>query len=248
MCFGPDAVPPAPPQRGKLDIQERRTVSAADGSLVAATLATTTAPDPPGIVVLPDVRGLHPYYEEFLGLLAGAGMHAVGMDLYSRTAGPYHRDEGFDYVPHRAVVTDANLVADAAAGATVLRNLGCGRIFALGFCFGGRAALLQAAEPGWSGAAGFYPWPTRVGPEGRSPLEDARAGQVRAPVLVLYGGADEKITAEDRTSYAHALEEAGVTATSITFEGAPHSFFDRHKAAYAEACHEAWSHLIDFVG
>lgn len=246
MCFGPEAAPPASPRSGLLAGSERTALRSRDGAAPAATLARTTEQDAPGVVVIPDVRGLHPYYEQLAGTLAAAGVHAVALDPYSRTAGTEHRDVDFDYPPHRAAVTDTHLVSDAAAGAEALRGIGVSRCYGLGFCFGGRAALLLAAEPGWSGVVAFYGPPTRVGPEGRSPLEDARAGRVRSRVLALFGGAD-KMGAEPPAAYEEALTAADVPHETVVYPGAPHSFFDRHADDHADACDDAWRRVLDFI-
>ncbi|MGH2734396.1 MAG: dienelactone hydrolase family protein, partial [Actinomycetota bacterium] len=194
MCFEPTARPPAPPRSGFLAGSERISLTAGDGNVIPARLATTTEDGGPGVVVLPDVRGLHAYYEALADEFAGAGIHALAIDLFGRTAGPNYRDEGFDYGPHRAAANDAGVRADALAARERLAAAGCERIFALGFCFGGRGAFMQASQPGVAGAVGFYGWPARAEEGGMSPIDEARDGLVRAPVLALYGGADENIT------------------------------------------------------
>ena len=55
-----------------------------------------------GIVVLPDVRGLHPLFEELALRFAEAGAHAVAIDYFSRRPTPTDRGEGFDYQSHVA--------------------------------------------------------------------------------------------------------------------------------------------------
>jgi carboxymethylenebutenolidase len=248
VCFGASARPPEPPVGGRLVGSGRRNLTSGDGTAFAATLATTTGEDAPGIVVLPDVRGLHPYYEDLAGRLADAGVHALAIDLYGRTAGAAHRDESFEYAPHRAAVRDEEVRADVAAAAEVLRAEGAKAVHVMGFCFGGRAAFMQASQPGVAGAIGFYGWPAGAGDEGRSPIDEARAGLVRAPVLALYGGADEKITPDQIDAYDRALEAAGVPHETVVYPGAPHSFFDRKMADHAEACADAWARILRFVG
>lgn len=247
MCFGPEAAPPVPSRSGLLAGSEQVTLLARDGAAPAATLARTTEQDAPGVVVLPDVRGLQPYYEQLAATFAAAGVHAVALDPYSRTAGTAHRDADFDHGPHRAAVTDRHLVDDAAAGAAALRETGVSRCYGLGFCFGGRTALLLASEPGWSGVVGFYGWPTRVGPEGRSPLEDARSGRPRCQVLALFGGADEKIGPEQRAQYEQALAAAGAAHETVVYPGAPHGFFDRHAHDHVDASDDAWRRVLDVI-
>jgi carboxymethylenebutenolidase len=242
MCFGPDAAVPPPPRAGHRGTVDRIVLDASDGTRIAATRATTTAVDAPGVVVLPDVRGLHPYYESLAEAFADAGVHAIALDLYGRTAGAEWRDADFDYAPHRQAATDAGIALDVQAG---LAALGSRRHYVLGFCFGGRAAFLQAGRTDVSGVVGFYGWPARED-NGLSPIGQARDGDVRAPVLALYGGADEKITAEHRRQYDDALTSAGVRHASVTYEGAPHSFFDRRMAEHAEACADAWQRVLRF--
>lgn len=247
MCFDADAEVPVAPRRGLLERSERLLLVASDGTDIAARTARTSRAGAPGIVLLPDVRGLHRYYEALAETIADAGVNAVTIDLYSRTAGAAYRGDDFDYPPHRAEVTDEQLDLDVRAAVTHLREDGIERIFTWGLCFGGRISLLQAAQPDVDGVVGFYPWPTREGPTGRSPVGDAQAGRVRVPVLAVYGGADEKITPGDREAYEQALTDAGVEHQTVVYDGAPHSFFDRRMAAFADVCGDAWHRVLDFV-
>jgi carboxymethylenebutenolidase len=221
---------------------------AEDGTRVAARLSRTTQAQPPGVVVLPDVRGLHPYYEDLAERLADAGAHAVAIDPYSRTAGTGYRDASFDYAPHRAAASDAAIRTDVRAAAAALREAGAERVFALGFCAGGRAAFMQASQPNITGVIGFYGSPAKEEEGGSSPTGEAEGGLVRAPVLALYGGADRGISAEQRVAYEQALQAAGVDHETIVYEGAPHSFFDRAMAEHQDACRDAWGRILLFIG
>ena len=247
MCFEASDRPPVPPRTGHLASSRRLTVEAEDGTEVAARLATAIEPDPPGAVLLPDVRGLHPYYEDLADRFADAGVHAIAIDHYSRTAGTGYRDADFDNRAHRSSVHDEHSRMDVAAAATALREAGADGIYALGFCKGGRAAFLQASQDGIAGVVGFYGWPARE-EDGRSPIGDALAGSVRARVLALYGGADEGITAEDVAAYDAALSGAGAVHETVVYPGAPHSFFDRKMVAHQDACVDAWRRVLTFMG
>jgi carboxymethylenebutenolidase len=105
--------------------------------------------------------------------------------------------------------------ADVRAAISHLEEAGIRQIFVLGFCFGGRAAFMQASQPGIAGVVGFYGVPTR-GEKGQTPVDEARAGLVQAPVLALYGGADEAITPADRDAYDAALASASSTRALST--------------------------------
>jgi carboxymethylenebutenolidase len=61
------------------------------------------------------------------------------------------------------------------------------------------------------------------------------------------GGADQAITAEDVEAFERALEEAGVEHELVTYDGAPHSFFDRSYEEHAEASEDAWGRMLAFI-
>jgi carboxymethylenebutenolidase len=247
MCFDRDALPPDPARTGMLSGSEATVLVADDGNHFAATVARTTEPASAGVVIVPDVRGLHRYYERLAEHLADAGVHAVAIDPYGRTAGAEHRDDDFDYQPHRAAVRDEGVRADVRAAAGMLRGNGATRAISIGFCFGGRASLMQASQEGIDGVIAFYGPPTQRAEGGRSPLDEAQAGAVRAPVLGLYGGGDRGIPVADVESYDRALDEAGVEHRIVVYPDAPHSFFDRKMTEHAEICRDAWASVLGFI-
>ena len=105
--------------------------------------------------------------------------------------------------------------------------------------------MQAAAGHGLSGVIGFYGRPG----EGRdgSPGAAASAGKFEAPVLALMGGADQGIPKEQVDEYEAALEAAGVEHEIVTYEGAPHSFFDRSYEEHAEAAADAWKRVLAFI-
>jgi carboxymethylenebutenolidase len=251
MCFDADARPPLPPIRGgALDARDL-TLTSRDGTSVAAYAARADTPSGAGIVIVPDVRGLHPYYEELALRFAEAGVHAVAIDLYSRSAGTAKRDAGFEYEPHVKQLDPDALNDDVAAAAAFLRSTEGGepeRLYSIGFCIGGRVSLLQAAGGlGLAGVIGFYPWP--VGPHRSGlPAPADEAPRFACGVLTIYGGADAGIPAEAREAFSRALAAGGVEHRSVVYEDAPHSFFDRKSADHADASAGAWRQILDFMG
>ena len=69
------------------------------------------------------------------------------------------------------------------------------------------------------------------------------AGEFECPVLGLFGGADEGIPQSLIDGFAIALDQAGVENEMIVYPNAPHSFFDRHQAQYAEQSADAWQRI-----
>jgi carboxymethylenebutenolidase len=249
MCFDHDSRPPLVPiAGGALDATEL-TVTAADGNRFTAFLARASEPSGAGIVILPDVRGLHAYYEELALRFAERGIDAIALDWFGRTAGLGRREEGFDYMPHVNATTWAGLSADIAAATTHLRSVdrAPSDVFTVGFCFGGRLSFL-AATLGLhlAGVIGFYGSPAGPGRAG-APEPVAVTDRIASPVLGLFGGADQGIPPESIAAFEAALEALGVDHRLIIYPGAPHSFFDRKAADYAEASEQAWVEVLAFI-
>lgn len=250
MCFDDDARPPLPPIRGGALDARGLTLRSRDGTEIAAHAARAEQPSRAGIVILPDVRGLHPYYEELTRRFAEAGVHAVAIDLYARTAGPGPRREGFEYQSHVLQLSPDTVNDDVAAAAAYLRTPEGGapdRHYSVGFCLGGRVSLLQAAAGiGLDGVIGLYPWP--VGPHRSNlPAPADEAPRFGCPVLVIYGGADAGIPAEAREAFDQAMDTAGIEHRTVVYPGAPHSFFDRKAVDFADASDAAWREMLDFM-
>ena len=61
------------------------------------------------------------------------------------------------------------------------------------------------------------------------------------------GGADPGIPAEDDARSTQALDAAGVEHEVVTYDGAPHSFFDRKQEEFAAASEDAWGRVLEFI-
>src|SRR5438477_509620 len=107
------------------------------------------------------------------------------------------------------------------------------------------ARLAAASGHGLGGAVGFYGRPGR-GQDG-SPGPAQLADRMEAPILALQAGADQNITGDDNAAFEDALRAAGVEHELVSYEGAPHSFFDRKQAEFAEASADAWQRVLDFI-
>ncbi len=248
MCFELDSVPPIPSIRGAAVSHDDLVLEASDGTRFAAFSASPEAPGGNGVVVLPDVRGLYRFYEELALRFAERGISAVAIDYFGRTAGVGKRDDDFPYMEHVQQTTNDGIQADTAAAVEYLRSPAggsCSAIFTVGFCYGGRNSWLAAASGhGLAGAVGFYGMPAeRNGVAGPT----QRAGEIAAPILALQAGDDANITAEHNEAFDRALADAGVEHEVITYDGAPHSFFDRRFEEFAAASDDAWARVLDFV-
>ena len=249
MCFDLDSRPPIPPLAGAAVDGERIRLKSADGATCLAFDAKATDSTGAGVVILPDVRGVHRFYEDLCLRFAERGIDSVAVDYFGRTADTDDRGEDFDYKAHIDAVEYENVMRDTAAAADQLRSRGVRHVFTMGFCFGGRLSFLCATRPELdvSGVIGFYGWPAAGTGRGGSPSPTELASEFRAPVLGLFGGADQGIPANVVTAFGDALTAAGVDNEIVTYPDAPHSFFDRKAADFQSASEDAWVKVLEFV-
>ena len=254
MCFDFDSRPPDLPR----DLvcrpiaggaaAELLTITSDDGTPFSAALAQAPEGDEPGVVIIPDVRGLYPFYVELAERFAEAGHDAIAFDYYGRTGGLGPRDDAFDYGPHREQVKLDPAIDDLAATAAELRKrTGGGPPVTVGFCFGGSLSFIAGASPDLdlAGVVGLYGVLDSSRFDGYGVL--TQAADMERPVLGLFGGADQAIPKEQVDEFESALSTAGVEHEIHVYPGAPHSFFDRKQQEFADESEEAWRRILGFL-
>src|SRR6266699_3525831 len=242
MCYSDDARVPLPPISGAASDQGDLVLTSSDGTKFGAYFARASKPTGAGMVVLPDVRGLHHFYKELAQRFAEAGIDAVAVDYFGRTAGMGDRSDRFEYASHVQDTTPEGIAMDTAAAITYLKSKDGGAVksvFTVGFCFGGSNSWNQSAQqPDVDGCIGFYGRPTRTEPF---------IPKMKAPILVLVAGNDQATTPEQAMEFKEQLEKAGVPFEQHVYLGAPHSFFDRSYQQWKDACDDAWKRMLDFI-
>jgi carboxymethylenebutenolidase len=245
MCHDQDSRPPAPPRTGDVAERGTLTLTSTDGTPFSAAFATPASPPSAGVVILPDVRGLHPYYVALAERFAQAGLAAVAIDWFGRTAGVCDstgtRPADFEFKPHVEQTTEDGIDADLAAALQYLR----GRtradlpVVTVGFCFGGSHS--------WRQAAGVLPLAGCIGFYGRTSRVGEAAERAVLPTLMLIAGADHATPVEESLALAATMRAAGADVETAVYDGAPHSFFDRASAEWQDACADAWERVLAFT-
>jgi carboxymethylenebutenolidase len=248
MCFDDGALVPQP--EGELGHVhgEQRVLTSGDGTEFSAYLALPegSATRDVSVLIYPDIRGLHAFYAQLAATFAGLGYPALGIDYFGRTAGLTERNDEFEHRPHVDQLTYPGLLADTQAGLAELAGKAPGNgVVTVGFCLGGTLSLMAAAHDlGLAGAVGFYAGMKRDFGEGTA-LD--QAGNITVPVLGLFGGADQGIPTEQVDDLDTRLDATGVDHEIVTYEGAPHSFFDRRAVDHAEATADSWRRIAAFL-
>jgi len=239
VCFSSDQHPPLPPRFSDVGDHGPTVLKAADGTRLAAYDAVPVTRRGASLVLLPDIRGMHPYYTDLAIAFAQAGIDTVAIDPYARTAGLSGRGEGFEFRSHADALERSSVTADARAATDRLASRSDDAVFTLGFCrFGAESWALAATDLGFAGCMGFYGKPGSV-------ME--LVPSMTTSLLVLAAGADAATSPEENAAFDRALTEAGVDHEFVEYAGAPHSFFDRSFAQWEEACSDAWERILGFV-
>ncbi|MGP3913034.1 dienelactone hydrolase family protein [Nonomuraea sp. 10N515B] len=240
MCHDIDSRPPAAPVvTGGVAAHGALEIGAADGNRFLAYRAAPAVPNGSNVLLLPDVRGFHPFYASLAHRFAEAGFHTLVMDYYGRSASTGSRDDAFDGFAHLALLEPHHVETDAAAAADAIRAWHPGPLFSVGFCLGGGYSWrLAASGLGLAGAVGFYGPPRFLGD---------RTAQPSAPLLMLLAGDDVATTPEQYATLTAAFDQAGKTYEAHVYDGAPHSFFDDSYDQWQEACTDAWHRILAFT-
>lgn len=252
MCIDTDSRPPIVPIAGGAVDGEDRVLASADGTRFLAYLSPAARPTGAGILILPDIRGLHPFYVELADRFAELGVDALAVDWYGRTARVARRGPDFDPEPHVPQLRYEALLADTRAAAADLRSAVGGRVsrlFAIGFCLGGRLGFLATTEGlDLAGVVGFYGRP--VGPivwGGPVPIDVL--DRAETPFLGIFAGADEYIPVAGVEQFRDALAARwpGPDHRVLIYPDTRHSFFDILADEYAEASASAWAETLAFL-
>ncbi|SMC18997.1 carboxymethylenebutenolidase [Andreprevotia lacus DSM 23236] len=222
-------------------------------SPLGAFPAYYAAPDQPGphpvVLVVQEIFGVHEHIRDIARRLAKLGYLAIAPELYHRQGDV----RGLEIAQIREIVftvPDIQVLADLDASLDwALANGGdAERIAITGFCWGGRITWLYAAhQPRLKAAVAWYGklrgFATDIQP--RYPLDVI--AELQAPVLALYGGADEGIPQPDLDLLQQQLTEAQSASQLQVYPGAPHAFHADYRPSYrAEAATDGWQRLREW--
>ena len=248
MCFDDDSHPPMPLSDDSSARGRELSLQASDGAAIIAYIATPGDQSVGQALILPDVRGLHNFYRELALRFADVGIQALVIDYFGRTAPYDKRDDTFQYMPHVERMTPETFSLDLAAGISYLRSQGGAPtpLVTVGFCIGGSLSFHAGTlDLGPDGVVGFYGGLTRT--RGSvTPAVDF-ADRIQTPLLGLFGGADSSIPREDIERFEETLRRAGTKHEIVVYPNAPHSFFDRKAAEFANASADAWTRIQGFI-
>lgn len=202
----------------------------------------------PTILVVQEIFGVHEYIKDTCRRFAKEGYLAIAPDLYMRQGDMSKVADVQGALAVAREVPDAQVMADLDATAAWARNNSGdpNELGITGFCWGGRITWLYAAHnPAVKAAVAWYG--RLVGQSSdktpKHPVEIA--GELKAPVLGLYGGADQGIPLDTVEQMKAAARAAGKQVEFHIYEGAPHAFHADYRPSYRkEAAEDGWKRAL----
>jgi len=206
----------------------------------------------PGVVMVPNWRGINASAIEKATQLAGEGYVVLVADMYGKTNRPASNEQAAALV--RPLMADRTVLRRRAAAALdALRQqaahapLDATRIGAVGFCFGG-STVLEMARAGLplAGVVSLH------GGLSTSVPAAPDSGAI-PPILVLNGAADRSVSTQDITGFAAEMDAAGADWQFVNFSGAVHCFAESDANSppnclyHPQAARRAWRMMDDFL-
>lgn len=224
----------------------------ADGEMVAYRAMPAGKAAVPVVLVVSEIFGVHEYIADVCRRLAREGYLAIAPELFARYGDPRKVANVMDIMAGIVARTpDAGVLSDLdACVAWAGKNGGDAKRLAItGFCWGGRQTWLYAAHnPGLKAGVAWY---GRIDGEvnertPKYPLD--LAGELKAPVLGLYGGADQGIPMDDVQAMKDAIAKAGGRSQIHVYDGAPHAFHADYRPTYRkEPAEDGWKRLLAWL-
>jgi carboxymethylenebutenolidase len=204
----------------------------------------------PVIIVVQEIFGVHEHIRDLCRRLAKAGYFAIAPELYVRQ-GSVSDITDIKEIISKVVskVPDAQVMGDLDATVAYAKSTGHGDVSKLGitgFCWGGRIVWLYAAHN--AGLKAGVAWYGKLMGDAtsntpRHPIDVA--ADLEAPVLGLYGGADQGIPVETVDRMRQACKSAGKQCELVVYPDTPHAFNADYRPSYRpDAAKDGWARML----
>jgi carboxymethylenebutenolidase len=202
------------------------------------------------VIVIPEIFGMHEYQRDICRRLAKAGYYAITLDPYFRKGDLSKISDIKEVLAVANSLDDAQMLADLDALVAWVEKqpkANAKKLGITGMCRGGRTTWMYVAhsnkiKAGVAWYGGLNPTPPAMP---LTPLDVA--DQLHAPVLGLYGGADQGIPMEMVVRMRAALLAFGKDKESTihVYEGMPHAFHADYRPSYRkEAAEDGWKRML----
>ncbi len=237
---------------------EELTFAGFDGEHVDGYLARPAdAASHPGMIVIHEAGGLNAHVRDVVNRFANIGYVALGVDLYTREGGPPDTSDPQATMARLFSLPDERVLGDLEGAADHLRGLDgvTGRIGCIGFCMGGRYALLlacasdrlNAAIDCWGGFVDRATPDERATPERPTPPLEL-AAQLSCPLLAAIGAEDHNPSPQIGEQLRERAAASGQEVKVDVYDDAGHAFFADYRPTYRpQAAAKLWREIVPFL-
>ncbi len=203
----------------------------------------------PTVLVVQEIFGVHEHIKDVCRRLAKAGYFAIAPELYARQGDPSKITDRDQLMKLVASVADAQVLGDLDAAVAYAKGTGkadTAKLAITGFCYGGRITWLYAAHnPGLKAGVAWYGAVERPKTESNPKHPIDIAADLKAPVLGLYGGADQGIPNDTVEKMGAACKAAGKTCEIKIYPDTPHGFNADYRPSYrADQAKDGWAKML----
>ena len=223
-----------------------------DGEIPAYMAAPKASGPFPVVLVVQEIFGVHEHIKDVCRRFAKLGYLAVAPELYFRQ-GDVSQMKDFSEIISKVVskVPDKQVLSDLDAAVAWAGKSGVGDVSKLavtGFCWGGRIVWLYAAHnPNLKAGVAWYGRLDAPKDELHPTQPIDLVGEFKAPVLGLYGGADQGIPNELVAKMQEKLKAAGKPSEIILYPDTPHGFYADYRPSYRkEQADDGWKKLQEW--
>ncbi len=227
-------------------------IKTSDGEIPAYRAMPTAGGPFPVVLVVQEIFGVHEHIKDVCRRFAKLGYFAVAPEMYARQGDVASLKSIDEIRPIVAKVPDAQVMSDLDATVAFAKASGKANVEKLaitGFCWGGRVVWLYAAHnPGLKAGVAWYG--RLVGDANamtpKHPVD--LAADLKAPVLGLYGGADQGIPVDTVEKMKAACAAAKKSCEINVYPDTPHAFHADYRPSYrAEQAKDGWAKLQAFL-
>ncbi|MET0441988.1 MAG: dienelactone hydrolase family protein [Casimicrobiaceae bacterium] len=225
-------------------------VKTSDGEMPAYRAMPATGGNFPVVLVVSEVWGVHEYIKDVTRRVAKNGYFAIAPELFARQGNAAsYTDTSKLLAEIVSKASDKQVMGDLDACVAFAKDSGkaeTARLGITGFCWGGRIVYMYAAHnPNVKAGVAWYGATARAFFQGDKTALDV-AGQIKAPILGLYGAADQGIPNDTVEKMYGALKAAGSPRSEYTlYPDTPHAFHADYRPSYRkERAEDAWNKML----
>lgn len=221
-------------------------IPTSDGEMPAYRAMPGKGSNFPSVLVVQEIFGVHEYIKDVCRRLAKAGYMAVAPELYARQ-GDVSAMTDVQQIIREVVakVPDSQVMSDLDATSDwVTKNGGnAAKLAITGFCWGGRIVWMYAAHsPQIKAGVAWYGRLITPANEMAPTNPIDVAGELKAPVLGLYGGKDQGIPLESVEKMKAAVKPK---SDIYVYPDAGHGFHADYRSSYREVdAKDAWQRML----